>query len=102
MPGARPVGLTVLAAVVLSLAVDFERGSANKPDGPDLRIRYVTVNGQTAGWRFVRPTYPGDPKGAGDPDPRAHQASQVNPVGGPKHNPLPPACSPEILSTSAA
>ena len=179
MPGARPVGLTVLAAVVLSLAVevpqlahaaasqrqkcsagartlsapgsrvypdvgnggyrslhtdvhlvydsgtnklltgtsvvlrdrakqcltsfslDLKRGSANKTDGPDLRVRYVTVNGRTAGWRFVRPTYPGDPKGADDPDPRAHQASQVNPVGGPKHNPLPPACSPEILSTSA-
>jgi aminopeptidase N len=44
----------------------------------------------------VRPTYPGDPKGQNDPDPRAHEASQVNPVGGPHANPLPPACTPEV------
>src|SRR6266480_1716472 len=34
--------------------------------------------------------------------PRAHEASQLNPVGGPDHNPLPPACTPELTSTSAA
>jgi hypothetical protein len=84
-----------------SFSLDFERHSANTKDGPDMRVRYVTVNGQAAAWRFVRPTYPGDPKGSNDPDPRAHQASQLNPVAGPEHNPLPPACSPEILTTSA-
>ena len=84
-----------------SFSLDFERHSANASDGPDMVVHYVTVNGEPASWRFVRPTYPGDPKGADDPDPRAHQASQLNPVGGPKHNPLPPACSPEILTTSA-
>ena len=84
-----------------NFSLDFERHSANTSDGPDMRVGNVTVNGEPASWQFVRPTYPGDPKGANDPDPRAHQASQLNPVGGPKNNPLPPACSPEILTTSA-
>ena len=50
----------------------------------------------------MQPTYPGDPHGQNDPDPLAHEASQLNPVGGPAHNPLPPACSPELMSTHAA
>ncbi len=50
-----------------------------------------------ARWSFVQPTYPGDPNGQNDPNPAAHEASQANPVGGPRHNPLPPACSPELL-----
>ena len=49
-----------------------------------------------ATFTFAQPTYPGDPHGQNDPNPAAHEASQTNPVGGPKHNPLPPVCSPEL------
>jgi hypothetical protein len=85
-----------------SLSLDFERHSANHSDGPRLRVRSVTVNGRPATFHFVVPTYPGDPKGQNDPDPRAHQASQTLPVGGPHHNPLPPACSPELSPSMSA
>jgi hypothetical protein len=83
-------------------SLDFERRSVNASAGPDLAVTSVTVNGRRAAFRFVQPTYPGDPHGQNDPDPRAHEASQLNPVGGPDHNPLPPACTPELTSTSAA
>jgi len=85
-----------------SFSLDFERRSVNASAGPDLTVTSVTVNGRRAAFRFVPPTYPGDPHGQNDPDPRAHEASQLNPVGGPDHNPLPPACTPELTSTSAA
>ena len=85
-----------------SFSLDFERKSANKRAGPDLTVDSVTVNGKAAAFRFVQPTYPGDPHGQNDPDPAAHEVSQTNPVGGPAHNPLPPACSPELASTNPA
>jgi aminopeptidase N len=85
-----------------SFSLDFERRSVNASAGPDLTVTSVTVNGRRAAFGFVPPTYPGDPHGQNDPDPRAHEASQLNPVGGPDHNPLPPACTPELTSTSAA
>ena len=62
----------------------------------------ATVNGRPAAFRFVQPTYPGDPNGQNDPNPAAHEASQNNPVGGPHHNSLAPACSPELASTGSA
>jgi aminopeptidase N len=65
-----------------------------------MTVGSVLVNGRPASFTFVQPTYPGDPNGQNDPDPRAHQASQLNPVGGPQGNPLPPACSPELTSTN--
>ena len=85
-----------------SFSLDFERRSVNATAGPDLTVGSVLVNGHPASIRFVQPTYPGDPKGQDDPNPLAHEASQVNPVGGPHHNPLPPACSPELTSTNPA
>jgi hypothetical protein len=85
-----------------SFSLDLERRSVNASAGPDLAVTSVTVNGRPAAFRFVQPTYPGDPHGQNDPDPRAHEASQLNPVGGPDHNPLAPACTPELTSTSAA
>ena len=85
-----------------SFSLDFERRSVNVSAGPDLTVTSVTVNGRRATFGFVQPTYPGDPHGQNDPDPRAHEASQLNPVGGPDHNPLPAACTPELTSTSAA
>jgi hypothetical protein len=87
-----------------SFSLDLERHSANHSEGPRLRVRSVLVNGRSASFHFVRPTYPGDPRGQNDHRPRAHQASQTDPVGGPQHNPLPPACSPEVgssMSTTA-
>ena len=74
----------------------------NKTAGPDMTVSSVRVNGRPASFTFVQPTYPGDPHGRSDPDPLAHQASEVNPVGGPHHNPLPPACTPELTSTNPA
>ena len=98
LPGNR-VALTDQATRCLSsFSLDFERKSANTKAGPDMTVRSVTVNGRPA-FTFVQPTYPGDPHGQNDPNPAAHEASQTNPVGGPKHNPLPPACSPELPST---
>jgi hypothetical protein len=86
-----------------SFSLDFERKSlANTSMGPDMTVRSVIVNGQPAAFRFAQPAYPGDPNGPADPDPRAHEASQFNPVGGPGHNPLPPACSPELTSTDTS
>ena len=61
-----------------------------------MTVNSVVVNGQPATFKFVQPTYPGDPNGQDDPDPLAHQASQVNPVGGPQNNPHPPACTPQV------
>ncbi|HYK30499.1 MAG TPA: M1 family aminopeptidase [Streptosporangiaceae bacterium] len=100
LPG-NSVSLTDRAVQCLSsFSLDFERKSGNKRAGPDMTVQSVTVDGQPASFRFVQPTYPGDPNGQDDPNPAAHEASQTDPVGGPQHNPLPPACSPELTSSS--
>jgi hypothetical protein len=102
LPG-NHVTLTDQATQCLtSFSLDFERTSANVKAGPDMTVSAVSVNGQPALFSFVQPTYPGDPHGQDDPDPAAHEVSQTDPVGGPHHNPLPPACSPELPSGSAA
>jgi aminopeptidase N len=99
LPGNRVVLTDRATQCLSSFSLDFERKSANTAAGPDMTVQSVTVNGRPAHFRFVQPTYPGDPHGQNDPNPAAHEASQVNPVGGPKHNPLPPACSPELPNT---
>src|SRR6195952_1764945 len=94
------VDLTDRATQCLTdFSLDFER-TAPVAGGPNMKVESVSVNGQRALFRFVQPTYPGDPKGPNDPDPRAHQAGQQNPVGGPLHNPLPPACEPQLTQDS--
>ena len=101
LPG-NSVALTDRADKCLqSFSLDFERHSPNTSGGPDMTVTSVRVDGVRARFRFVQPTYPGDPNGQNDPDPAAHEASQDDPVGGPDHNPLPPACSPELLSPNA-
>jgi hypothetical protein len=86
-----------------SFSLDLERRStANVAEGPDLTVRRVQVNGTPASFTFVQPTFPGDPRGQDDPRPAAHQASENRRVGGPRHNMLPPACTPELHSTSFA
>jgi hypothetical protein len=94
------VDLTVRATRCLkNFSLDFERRSPFA-GGPDLHVTSIHVNRRPARFAFVRPTYPGDPHGVNDPDPRAHEASQHAVVGGPHHNPLPPACSPELPATA--
>ena len=86
-----------------SFSLDLERRStANVAIGPDLTVRRVQVNGTPASFTFVQPTFPGDPRGQDDPRPAAHQASENRRVGGPRHNMLPPACTPELHSTAFA
>ncbi len=98
LPGTR-VALSDRATQCLTdFSLDFERTSPNTTDGPDLSVGSVLVNGAPASFTFVQPTYPGDPNGQNDPDPRAHQAGELNPVGGPANNPFPPACTPELPS----
>jgi hypothetical protein len=101
LPGNRVVLTDRATKCLTSFSLDFERRSANTGAGPDMRVRSVSVDGRPARWSFVQPTYPGDPNGQNDPNPAAHQASQANPVGGPRHNALPPACSPELLPSDA-
>jgi Peptidase family M1 domain len=102
LPG-NHVTLTDRATQCLSnFSLDFERFSANTADGPDMTVRAVTVDGRPARFAFAQPAYPGDPNGPGDPSPLAHEASQTNPVGGPEHNPLPPACTPELDGSQSA
>jgi hypothetical protein len=101
LPGNHVVLTDRATQCLTDFSLDFERTSPDTVAGPDLRVQSVTVNGHSAKFRFVQPTYPGDPKGQNDPDPRAHQAGQQNPVGGPLHNPLPPACEPELTGDTA-
>jgi hypothetical protein len=100
LPGTRVVLTERATQCLTSFSLDFERRSRNRKAGPDMTVNAVSVDGVPAPFAFVQPTYPGDPHGQDDPDPRAHEASQLNPVGGPRHNPLPPACSPELPSTN--
>jgi hypothetical protein len=66
--------------------------------GPDFTVGSITVNGQPATFKFVQPTYPGDPNGQDDPDPLAHRTGLVTPINA--SNPNPPACAP--TSSAAA
>ena len=47
-----------------------------------MTVGAVKINDQPVAFKFVQPTYPGDPNGQDDPDPLAHAASLTNPVGG--------------------
>src|SRR6266571_5083540 len=98
LPGNGVVLTDRATQCLTSFSLDFERHSRNRSAGPDMAVRSVTVDGQPARFRFAQPTYPGDPNGQDDTNPAAHEASQTSPVGGPHHNPLPPACTPELLS----
>jgi hypothetical protein len=100
LPG-NHVALTASATQCLSsLTLDLEPTAVGSGH-PELSVVSVTVDGKPASFSFVQPTYPGDPLGPEDPDPRAHEASQNVPVGGPQENSLPPACSPELRAEGA-
>jgi len=100
LPGTGVVLTDVATQCLTDFSLDFERTSPDGKDGPDLAVGSVRVNGVPAAFAFVQPTYPGDPNGQNDPDPRAHAAGELNPVGGPDNNPFPPACTPELMSTN--
>jgi hypothetical protein len=102
LPGTHVVLTDRATQCLTDFSLDFERTSPNTRTGPDMTVGSVLVNGQPATFTFVQPTYPGDPNGQDDPDPRAHQAGQLDPVGGPQDNPFPPACSPELLRPDPA
>ncbi len=93
LPGNR-VELTQKATQCLNdFSVDFERKNPNAAtSGPDMTVNSVLIDGQPATFKFVQPTYPGDPNGQDDPDPKAHEAGLNIPVSA--SNPNPPACAP--------
>src|SRR5215813_12061358 len=101
LPGNKVILTDRATPCLTSFSLDFERKSKNTSAGTNMTVQSVIVNGRAAKFRFVQPTYPGDLNGQNDPNPAAHEASQTNPVGGPHHNPLPPACTPELKSTKA-
>ena len=76
-------------------SLDFDRHNSitsTTAPGPDFTVASITVNGQPATFKFVQPTYPGDPNGQDDPDPLAHRTGLVTPINA--DNPNPPACPP--------
>jgi hypothetical protein len=79
-----------------SLDFDVHNGVTGTIPGPDMTVQSITVNGQPATFKFVQPTYPGDPNGQDDPDPLAHRAGLVTPVSA--TNPNPPACAPGTIA----
>jgi len=104
LPG-NHVDLTQKSTQCLTdFSLDFERQNPTvDPDdplaGPDLTVTSVAINGQPATFKFVQPTYPGDPNGQDDPDPKAHEAALTAPVSA--SNPNPPACNPPAVAGSA-
>ncbi|WP_081686092.1 M1 family aminopeptidase [Candidatus Solirubrobacter pratensis] len=82
-------------------SLDFDRHNSvtsTTVPGPDFTVQSVTVDGGPATFKFVQPTYPGDPNGQDDPDPLAHRTGLTTPINA--DNPNPPACPP--TSTAAA
>lgn len=66
LPG-NNVALTDKATQCLtSFSLDFERTNSD-PEGLDMSVSSVTVNGRPARFAFEQPTYPGGPNGPGDP-----------------------------------
>jgi hypothetical protein len=104
LPG-NHVDLTQKATQCLTdFSVDFERKNPTVDPGdplagPDMTVTSVTIDGQPATFKFVQPTYPGDPNGQDDPDPKAHEAALTAPVSA--SNPNPPACNPPAVEGSA-
>ena len=82
-------------------SLDFDRHNSlsSAGSGPEFTVQSVTVNGQPATFKFVQPTYPGDPNGQDDPDPLAHRTGLVTPINA--DNPNPPACAPTSNAAAA-
>jgi hypothetical protein len=96
LPG-NHVDLTQKATQCLTeFSLDFDRHSSISQTaavpGSDLTVQSITIDGVPATFVHRQPSYPGNPNGPDDPDPRAHAASNTNPVSA--TNPFPPACAP--------
>ena len=95
LPGTHVVLTDRATQCLTDFSLDFERTHGRTaPDGPDLTVGSVTVNGQPATFTFVQPTYPGDPNGPGRPRPAGAPGVAGQPGRRPDANPIPPACSP--------
>jgi hypothetical protein len=99
LPGTHVVHQQRSTQCLSDFSLDFDAHSvplppSNPPPPPpsDMTVQSVTVNGQPATFKFVQPTYPGDPHGQDDPDPLAHRTGLTIPVSA--TNPNPPACAP--------
>ncbi|MDA0159252.1 M1 family aminopeptidase [Solirubrobacter ginsenosidimutans] len=86
-----------------TFSLDFDRHNSlsdgTSTSGPEMTVGSITVNGQPATFKFVQPTYPGDPNGQDDPDPLAHRTGLVQPINA--DNPNPPACAPTSSAAAA-
>jgi hypothetical protein len=83
-------------------SLDFDRHNSvtsTTVPGPDFTVQSVTVDGRPATFKFVQPTYPGDPNGQDDPDPLAHRTGLTTPINA--DNPNPPACPPTSSAAAA-
>ena len=90
LPGNRVVLTERATQCLTSFSLDFERTSANTSAGPDMTVSSVTVNGVPARFSFVQPTYPGDPNGQNDPNPRRPRGVRVQPGRRPESQPAAP------------
>src|SRR5215470_11079233 len=69
LPGNHVVLTDRATQCLTDFSLDFERTSVDPVNGPDMAVNSIVVNGRAAGYKFVQPTYPGDPNGQDDPDP---------------------------------
>ncbi len=94
LPGTNVVLSDQATQCLSDFSLDFERKGPDNEEGPgpEMQVEGVTVNGVPASFKFVQPTYPGDPDGQNDPNPLAHEAGLEREVS--EANPLPPACAP--------
>jgi peptidase M1-like protein len=94
LPGTNVVLGDQATQCLTDFSLDFERKGPDSKEGPgpEMQVEAVTVNGVPATFKFVQPTYPGDPNGQDDPNPLAHEAGLERQVS--EANPLPPACAP--------
>jgi hypothetical protein len=96
LPGTNVVLSDQATQCLSDFSLDFERKGPDNVEGPgpEMQVEGVTVNGVPATFKFVQPTYPGDPNGQNDPNPAAHEAGLERQVSA--ANPLPPACAPNL------
>src|SRR2546423_302384 len=66
LPGNHVVLTDRATQCLTDFSLDFERTGADPVGGPDMTVDSIIVNGRPASYRFVQPTYPGDPNGQDD------------------------------------
>ena len=89
LPGNHVVLTDRATQCLTDFSLDLERSSVLGADGPDLTVQAVTVNGEPASFRFVQPTYPGDPQRPGRPGPAGPPGLAGHPGRRPRPQPAP-------------